>query len=43
MEAAGYVFYALTFPQEVPEVAARLPGSWNYRGSHRQVSLWELR
>ncbi|MDQ2970278.1 MAG: hypothetical protein M3R34_03980, partial [Acidobacteriota bacterium] len=42
MEAAGYVFYALTYPEEVPEVAARLPGSWKNRGSYRQATLWEL-
>lgn len=42
MEAAGYVFYALTYPEEVPEVAARLPGSWKHRGSYRQATLWEL-
>jgi hypothetical protein len=43
MEAAGYVFYALTFPQEIPEMAAHLPGTWKPRGSYRQASLWELR
>lgn len=41
-ESAGYRWYALLLPHEIPDVALRVPGPWKYRGSHREASLWEL-
>ncbi len=41
-ESAGYSWYALLLPHEVPDVARRVPGPWKYRGSHREATLWEL-
>jgi 4-amino-4-deoxy-L-arabinose transferase-like glycosyltransferase len=42
LEERGYGVYALVFPHEVREATPRVPGTWTYRGSYREVSLWRL-
>lgn len=42
LEAKGYRFFALLFPEEEKELAAHVPGNWRKIGALREVGLWQL-
>jgi len=42
IEARGYRFFALLFPDEEKEFARHVPGEWTKIGSMRDLSLWRL-
>jgi len=42
IEARGCRLYALMFPFEARDAAARVPGAWTYLGSNRDVGLYRL-